>query len=78
MNTITKYEGELARVVGYIYWLNPKHLSLDNATYFQNVDMVIDLAKEFIKAWPADTDWSLHDIDWDEALEQFIYECYRV
>jgi hypothetical protein len=62
---------ELARVVGYIMY----NLLLEekiNGSFFQQIDTAITIAERFIFIYPEDHKWEDEDLDWDEAIEEFV------
>ena len=56
-----------AVVVGYIMF----HKLIDNKSFFQQIDEVIEIAEDFCKIYPEDFAWGV-EMEFDETLEEYI------
>lgn len=54
-------------VVGYIMY----HRLIDDRSFFNQIDNVIQIAKDFCKIYPEDFEWGV-EIEFDETLEEYV------
>lgn len=47
---------------------------LNNASIFQTFDKAYELAQQFMQKYAHDTNWEEQELDYDEAIEQFVKE----
>ena len=71
-------ENELALVTAYIMYNDLLEGTRFDGSFFQKIDNVLKLAKEFIKEYPHDYVWDeSKDSDWDETLEEWVRSNYE-
>ena len=68
---------ELALVTSYIMYHDLLEGTKYDGSFFQKIDNVIKLAKAFIEIYPHDYAWEFRDMDWDEAIEEWVAENYE-
>lgn len=62
---------DLLVVVGYIMHYNLLEESI-NGSFFSKIDKAIELAEQFVELYPEDYNWVETDLDFEEAIEQFL------
>ena len=43
-----------------------------NGSFFSKIDKAIELAEQFVELYPEDYNWVDTDLDFEEAIEQFL------
>ena len=62
---------DLLVVVGYIMHYDLLQGSI-NGSFFSKIDKAIELAEQFVELYPEDYNWVDTDLDFEEAIEQFL------
>ena len=62
---------DLLVVVGYIMHYNLLEESI-NGSFFSKIDKAIELAEQFVELYPENYNWVETDLDFEEAIEQFL------